>query len=595
MMQLDMRTVLLSFAISNAINLVVIFSLWRKNRQRSPAFAYWCGNFALQFAAVAFILIRDLLPPLLSPLLVIPLALIGGWLTLCGLAAFVGKAPARRINLALLALMLGVHIFVVLTQQPLIVRNLNLSLGLLIFCGQSAWLLLRHADAGIRASGRIVGWVMVGYCLASVLRTYADWHIQPEHNFFSSSTYISLVMLVYQMLLIAETVGLLLMVNQRLLAELYGDIEARKRVEAELRESRQNLEEKVAHRTADLSIAKDAAESANRAKSFFLANVSHELLTPMNGIMGMVHAARARISDPRALDQLGKASAAATSLLKLIRDLIEVSQIEARRLTLDQTDFRISEIVGNAESEHRQAALGKGLALVTEVDPQVATLVLRGDVLRLGEVVGHLVGNAVKFSERGQLTLQIGLVDTSPDGALLRFAVADQGIGIPAADQQRIFALFEQRDGSLTRKHGGTGLGLTLCRQLVELMGGTLAVDSEPGVGSTFHFSIRLAVAGADAGAPTEPAVTREAPLAPGPQADEAGEEQLRELCRMLAQHLQADDFASCSLVDDNAVHFRRAFGDAFAPIAEAIANFDYAGSLALLRQAAAARGIALD
>ena len=192
MIQLDMRTVLLSFVISNAINLVVIFSLWRKNRHRSPAFAYWFGNFALQFAAVALVLIRDLLPPAVSPLLPIPLALTGGWLTLCGLAAFVGKETARRLNLLLLALMLGVHVVAVVMQLPVILRNLNLSLGLLIFCGQSAWLLLRHEDAGMRASARLVGWVMVGFCLASVLRIYADWHIQPEHNFFSSSMYISL-------------------------------------------------------------------------------------------------------------------------------------------------------------------------------------------------------------------------------------------------------------------------------------------------------------------------------------------------------------------------------------------------------------------
>jgi signal transduction histidine kinase len=589
---LDMRTVLLSFAISNAINLVVIFSLWRKNRRRSPAFGYWVANFALQFAAIALVLVRDALP-LASPLLVIPLALVGGWLTLAGLGEFAGRRPAPRLNLALLVLLLAIHFFVVLTQQALILRNLNLSLGLLIFCAQSAWLLLRHADARLRVSARLVGWTMVGFCLASVLRIYADWHIQPEHNFFSSRTYISLVMLVYQMLLIAETVGLLLMVNQGLLAELQADIEARKRVEAELLEARQQLEEKVGRRTADLSVAKDAAEAANRAKSVFLANVSHELLTPMNGIMGMVHAARQGVSDPRARDQLGKAIAAATSLLRLIRDLIEVSQIEARRLTLEPVDFRITELLRSVELEHRRAAAAKGLVLVSEVDRRLSSLVLRGDALRLGEVVGHLLGNALKFSERGQVTLRIAVVDAGAGAVVLRFAVADQGIGIPLADQQRIFALFEQRDGSLTRKHGGTGLGLTLCRQLVELMGGTLAVDSEPGAGSTFYFTIRLAVV-ADAAEATA-ASSSDMPAGPALLADEPGEHGLRELCQALAQHLQGDDFASRDLLADHAPRLRQALGAGFELIATAIDNYDFAAALELLKQAAGARNISLD
>ncbi|MBK9018803.1 MAG: PAS domain S-box protein [Sulfuritalea sp.] len=259
------------------------------------------------------------------------------------------------------------------------------------------------------------------------------------------------------------------------------DISARKREEAQLAE----------HATA-LALAKEAAESANRAKSAFLANISHELRTPMNGIMGMTMLAKRRVTDPKAQAQLDTASRSAEGLLALINDLIEISSIEADRLKLEDLPFTLNSIRATVSLLVQRKANDKGLEFTLALEHSLGEIGLRGDPGRLANIILNLASNAVKFTEAGFVAIRFLAIDESPDELEMRVEVADSGIGLEPADQRRAFHLFEQGDGSRTRKYGGTGLGLALCKRLVESMGGTIGLSSTIGVGSTFWFVLRL-------------------------------------------------------------------------------------------------------
>ncbi len=270
------------------------------------------------------------------------------------------------------------------------------------------------------------------------------------------------------------------------------DFTERKIAELELDQHRHHLEAMVEERTAALSIAKEAAEAANRAKSQFLANMSHELRTPMNAIMGMTSLALRRAADPQLVDKLTKIDNASHHLLSVINDILDISKIEAERLTLERVSFKFGLVLENLVSMVGQRAAEKGLKLFIELPPDIARLSLMGDPLRLGQILLNLTGNAVKFTTQGAITLRIMKLEESSVDVLLRCEVHDTGIGITAEDQKRLFTAFEQADGSMTRKYGGTGLGLVISRRLAELMGGDIGLVSTAGQGSTFWLIVRL-------------------------------------------------------------------------------------------------------
>jgi PAS domain S-box-containing protein len=270
-----------------------------------------------------------------------------------------------------------------------------------------------------------------------------------------------------------------------------ADITEGKRMGDELDRHRHHLEDLVEQRTRELAAARDAAEAASRAKSAFLANMSHALRTPMNAIIGLTHLLRRDSPDARQQGQLAKVSDAAHHLLEIINEVLDLSKIEAGKFVVEDTEFDLNGLLENAAGLVAEQARAKGLELLVDADPALVRVV-RGDPLRLRQMLLNYASNAIKFSDRGAIVLRSRLLEEGSDGVLAHFEVRDQGIGIGPEEQARLFREFEQADSSTTRKYGGTGLGLAINQRLARLMGGEVGLDSEPGAGSTFWFTVRL-------------------------------------------------------------------------------------------------------
>lgn len=330
-----------------------------------------------------------------------------------------------------------------------------------------------------------------------------------------------------------------------------------------------------------LTVARDSAETAMRAKQAFLSNVSHEMRTPLNAVSGTLFLLRREATDARQKELLERVESASQQLLSLIDRVIDLSRLESGEFELQSRDFSLDILLADVFQKLRYAADAKGLGVRLERDP-VLPASLHGDDTRIAQLLGHYIDNAVKFSVQGEIVLAARRMAGAPGEVRVRFEVRDQGVGISPEQQARLFQLFEQGDMSRTRQHGGTGVGLVLCKRLAEVMGGTVGVASVPDSGSVFWFEVGLL----PALNPDAAELSLRANDWPAKNERPQDAASVDDLLARLDELLARDDLGATVLWRENTESLRAALGELAQQIEAEITAFRFDMALALLRKA---------
>jgi len=346
------------------------------------------------------------------------------------------------------------------------------------------------------------------------------------------------------------------------------------------RETIRQLRALVAQRTEELAAARLAAESASRAKSAFIGNLSHEIRTPMNAIVGLTWMLQEQASDPELKAKLQQVSNATQQLLAVINDLLDISRIESEQLLLEPLDFDLRQVINHLIANHGGKAAQKGLAFPVDLPPRLPAL-LRGDPVRIGQILGNFISNAIKFTQQGSVRLSIELQPTSDAGAIVLYAaVTDSGIGIPDEQRTGLFQPFEQIEHSTKRRFGGTGLGLAISKRLADMMGGEIGVSSQPDRGSIFWVKIPLTVV-APALVETESPATDQ----PVATAEAIDWKRVEEILLGLENLLAEDDIQALTLWHDMAPLLRPALGAKSTRLADELTRYSFDVALDIVRE----------